>query len=354
MLSFGQRLKLIRKESQITQTELAELLMVSVQSISKWECDNTIGNFSMYMTSINSFSESVSAAFWNYFRLIIMSRFAREFRYCIELENNIKKETDMHCENYESWQELTVEFRNVSFKYPGTDNLILKNLSITISPGETLSIVGINGAGKTTFVKLLCRLYEPTEGEIFVNGVPINKIPLEKYYELLGVVFQDFKLFSFSARENITLSTDWNDEKLEDSIKRSGLTEKIASLDKGIETSVSKDFDDFGIEFSGGEGQKLAIARALYKNTPLIILDEPTSALDPIAEYEIYNRFHQLTRGKSTIYISHRLSSTRFTDRIAVFSDGSLTECGNHEELMNIENGIYKNMFEMQARYYVK
>ncbi len=314
----------------------------------------SIGNFSMYMTGINSFSDSVSGAFWNYFRLIIMSRFAREFRYCIELEKNIKKENEICREGYEEWKEVTVEFRNVSFKYPGTDILVINNLSIIINPGETLSIVGLNGAGKTTFVKLLCRLYEPTEGTIFINKVPVNKIPLDKYYELLGVVFQDFKLFSFSARENITLNTKWDTEKLKDSIERSGLTNKIRTLENGIETSVSKDFDDYGVEFSGGEGQKLAIARTLYKDTPIIILDEPTSALDPIAEYEIYNRFHQLTEGKSTIYISHRLSSTRFTDRIAVFSDGTIIECGNHTELMQIDNGIYKNMFEMQAQYYVE
>jgi len=312
----------------------------------------SIGNFSMYMTSINSFSESVSGAFWNYFRLIIMSRFAREFRYCIELEKNIKKETDTCKENYGEWKKITVEFINVSFRYPGTEKLILDGLSLKICPDEALSIVGINGAGKTTFVKLLCRLYEPTSGEILINGLPVNKIPLDKYYELLGVVFQDFKLFSFTARENVTLSTETDEDKLKTAVEKSGLSGKISSLEKGLETSVSKDFDDFGVEFSGGEGQKLAIARTLYKDAPLIILDEPTSALDPIAEYEIYSRFHKLTEGKSTVYISHRLSSTRFTDKIAVFSEGKLAEYGNHKELMRNENGIYKKMFEMQAKYY--
>ncbi len=312
----------------------------------------SIGDFSMYMTSIQNFTDSITGVFWNYSRLIIMSRFAREFRYCIELEKNIKKQGIEHLEDHGSSEDLKIEFRNVSFTYPDTDKVILKNISIAIEPRQSLSIVGVNGAGKTTFVKLLCRLYEPTAGEILINGIPIQNIPLDEYYDLLGVVFQDFKLFSFSVRENVCLDTEGDDSKLTKCIEKSGLADKIGTLPNKYNTMINKEFDDFGIEFSGGEGQKLAIARALYKEAPLIILDEPTSALDPIAEYEIYNRFHQLTDGKSTIYISHRLSSTRFTDKIAVFSDGELCEYGNHDELMQIENGVYKNMFEMQAQYY--
>lgn len=313
----------------------------------------SIGDFSMYMTSIKNFTDSVTGVFWNYSRLIIMSRFAREFRYCIELEKNIKKQGTEHLTDHGNPRDLKIEFRNVSFTYPDTDKVILKNISITIDPHESLSIVGINGAGKTTFVKLLCRLYEPTEGEILVNGIPIQKIPLDEYYDLLGVVFQDFKLFSFSVRENVCLDTVGDDSRLAKCMEKSGLADKMGTLPNKFDTMINKEFDDFGIEFSGGEGQKLAIARALYKDAPLIILDEPTSALDPIAEYEIYSRFHQLTDGKSTIYISHRLSSTRFTDKIAVFSEGELCEYGNHNELMQIDGGVYKNMFEMQAQYYI-
>lgn len=312
----------------------------------------SIGDFSMYMTSINNFSNSVSGVFWNFSRLIIMGRFAKEFRYCIELEKNIKEENETCSEKYNGWADLKIEFKNVSFTYPDTDKVILKNISITIEPRQSLSIVGINGAGKTTFVKLLCRLYEPTEGEILMNGVPIQKIPLEQYYDLIGVVFQDFKLFSFTVRENVALDMESNDKDLLICLEKSGLTHKINTLPQKLDTLISKEFDDYGVEFSGGEGQKLAIARTLYKNAPLIILDEPTSAIDPIAEYEIYSRFHQLTEGKSTIYISHRLSSTRFTDKIAVFSEGELVEYGNHETLVQIDNGVYKRMFELQAQFY--
>ena len=185
-----------------------------------------------------------------------------------------------------------------------------------------------------------------------MNGVPIQKIPLEQYYDLIGVVFQDFKLFSFTVRENVALDMESNDKDLLICLEKSGLTHKINTLPQKLDTLISKEFDDYGVEFSGGEGQKLAIARTLYKNAPLIILDEPTSAIDPIAEYEIYSRFHQLTEGKSTIYISHRLSSTRFTDKIAVFSEGELVEYGNHETLVQIDNGVYKRMFELQAQFY--
>ena len=231
--------------------------------------------------------------------------------------------------------------------------MILKNISIKLKAHETLSIVGINGAGKTTFVKLLCRLYEPTEGEILINGINISSIPYEQYYKLLSVVFQDFKLFPFTVRENIQLCINGDPVRLAESIRESGLSAKIDSLPNGVNTMVFKEFDENGIEFSGGEGQKMAIARAIYKNAPIVILDEPTSALDPIAEYEIYQHFNSLAKGKSTIYISHRLSSTRFTDKVAVFSDGNLAEYGSHAQLMEIDGGIYKNMFQTQAQYYI-
>ena len=215
-----------------------------------------------------------------------------------------------------------------------------------------MSVVGVNGAGKSTFVKLLCRFYDPTAGEILFNGIPVGKIPYAQYIDLIGVVFQDFKLFSFSVRENIALSEEADRDRLRSCIEQSGLLEKIEGLPKGEDTMVDKQFDPEGIEFSGGEGQKLAIARAIYKNAPVVILDEPTSALDPIAEYDIYRRFSMLSKGKCTVYISHRLSSTKFTDKIAVFSDGFLKEYGNHQELMAVDNGIYKKMFTMQAQYY--
>ena len=230
--------------------------------------------------------------------------------------------------------------------------MVLENVNITIARGETLSIVGVNGAGKTTFVKLLCRFYEPTSGEIFVNGIPAKDIPLDEYYNLLGVVFQDFSLFSFTVSENISMDTECDDEKLVDAIKKCGLETRMETLPHGKETYLYKQFDPDGIELSGGEGQKIAIARAVYRGAPIVIFDEPTSALDPIAEYDIYRNFHDLAENRTAIYISHRLSSTRFTDKTAVFANGTIAEYGTHAELMAIDGGIYKEMFSTQAKYY--
>ncbi|MBP5471274.1 MAG: ABC transporter ATP-binding protein [Lachnospiraceae bacterium] len=243
-----------------------------------------------------------------------------------------------------------IEFRHVSFTYPKTDRKVLDDVSIKIAPGEHLSIVGLNGAGKTTFIKLLCRLYDPTEGEILVDGINIKEYDYIQYMEQFAPVFQDFKLFAFSVKENITFGEDEADvTALTD---RVGLHGFVEGLDKGTDTGIFKFFDEEGVEPSGGEQQKLAIARALYKDAPVVILDEPTAALDPVAEYEIYKQFNSLVGGKSAFYISHRLSSCQFCDKIAVFADGHIAEYGTHAELEKIEGGIYAEMFEAQAKYY--
>lgn len=253
-----------------------------------------------------------------------------------------------------------IEFRNVSFKYPGTDKLILDNISIKIGAGEHLSIVGLNGAGKTTFIKLLCRLYDPTSGEILVNGVNIKEYDYNQYMALFAPVFQDFRLFAFPIEENITLiDEDDKDyytgdeaERIEKIIEMVNLAQMMEKLEKGRKTTLFKYFEENGIEPSGGEQQKIAIARALYKSSPVVILDEPTAALDPIAEYEIYKQFHTLVGDKTAFYISHRLSSCRFCDTIAVFSEGKIAEYGNHDTLIKLAGGIYAKMFEAQAQYY--
>ena len=225
-------------------------------------------------------------------------------------------------------------------------------MSLTLREGESLSIVGVNGAGKTTFIKLLCRLYEPTEGEILLNGRNIAEIPYEEYVRRLGVVFQDFKLFAFSMEENITMGLPASGDTIEQCVEKCGLETKLQSLPQGLQTNISKEFDESGVQFSGGEGQKLALARVLYKNVPVIVLDEPTAALDPLAEYELYSKFHEIVKGKCAVYISHRLSSTRFTDKIAVFDQGHMAEYGTHKELMEIPGGVYASLFQMQAQYY--
>ena len=243
-----------------------------------------------------------------------------------------------------------IEFRHVSFAYPKTDRKVLDDVSIRIAPGEHLSIVGLNGAGKTTFIKLLCRLYDPTEGEILVDGTDIREYDYAQYMEQFAPVFQDFRLFAFSVKENIAFADENADvAPLTDRVGLHDFTEK---LEKGADTNIFRFFDEEGVEPSGGEQQKIAIARALYKDAPVVILDEPTAALDPIAEYEIYRQFNDLVGGKSAFYISHRLSSCRFCDRIAVFSGGRIAEYGTHAELEKIDGGIYAEMFEAQAKYY--
>lgn len=246
----------------------------------------------------------------------------------------------------------TITFRNVSFAYPNTERRVLDGVNITLRPGEHLSVVGLNGAGKTTFVKLLCRLYDPTEGEILLDGTDIRAYDYRQYMSLFAPVFQDFRLFSFSIRENIALDQPCPDEVLLPQADLVGLGDKLRSLPKGADTMISKVFDETGIEPSGGEQQKIAIARALFKDSPVVILDEPTAALDPVAEYDIYRQFSTLVGGKTAVYISHRLSSCRFCDRIAVFSGGTVAEYGTHEELVNKKDGIYAEMFSAQAQYY--
>lgn len=312
-----------------------------------------VGDFTMYMTSIKTFADYVGGFVGNLTMLSGIGLEINDYRYCMELSKKQDEyvNTDQNPEADDKG--LKIEFKNVSFKYPNTERMILKNISICLESEKSLSIVGINGVGKTTFVKLICRFYEPTEGEILLNGIPIQTIPYEKYIKLIGVVFQDFKMFAFTVKENIAMRLSSDELLLQKSISESGLESKISSLAHGTDTMISKEFDSEGIDFSGGECQKLAIARAIYKDAPLIILDEPASALDPIAEYDVYKRFSELAAGKCAVYISHRLSSTRFTDKIAVFSDGEICEYGSHNELMQIEGGVYRNMFDMQAQYYI-
>lgn len=249
--------------------------------------------------------------------------------------------------------EHTIEFSHVSFKYPRSDNYVLRDINITIKSGEHLSVVGLNGAGKTTFIKLLCRLYDVTEGEILVDGVNIKEYSDEEYRRLFAVVFQDFQLFAFSLRENIALSDTPDDERIEKVLKLSGFYDDAQKLEHGLDTTLFKSFDEKGTELSGGQQQKTAISRALYRNAPVVILDEPTAALDPVAEYEIYRQFNSLVGGRTAIYISHRLSSCKFCDKIAVFADDTIKEYGTHDELAEIPNGIYAEMFSAQAQYYV-
>ena len=251
----------------------------------------------------------------------------------------------------------TIDFRNVSFSYPGSDRKVLDGVDLRVEKGERLSLVGLNGAGKTTLIKLLCRLYDPDEGQILMDGTDIREYDPEQYRAEFAPVFQDFSLFAFSVAENICLK-DEKDITGEDRsrvlslIHRTGLEEMTDKLPRGIDTPLFRFFDGQGVEPSGGEQQKLALTRALYKDGSVIILDEPTAALDPVAEYEIYRGFNDLIEDKTAFYISHRLSSCRFCDHIAVFSGGKVAEYGTHDELVSRSGGIYAAMFDAQAQYY--
>lgn len=312
----------------------------------------SIGDYSMYMTSVSTFANNVLSIVNAISSFMQTGMFVKDFRYCIEIADKSKKSDGISISEVDT-ERVVLQFNNVSFRYPNTDRYILKNISLTLKNNESLSIVGCNGAGKTTLIKLLCRLYEPTDGEILLNGVNIQRFSYEEYIDLIGAVFQDFKLFSFSVKENVSFDENSNESRILDCLKRSGLEQKMLGLKNGIATNISKEFDSNGIEFSGGEGQKLALSRTLYKDAPIIILDEPTSALDPIAEAEIYSKFHEITKDKMAIYISHRLSSCRFCDKIAVLDGGEIVQYGNHNELMT-EGGLYSDMWNMQAQYYVE
>jgi len=248
--------------------------------------------------------------------------------------------------------EYEIEFRNVSFKYPGTDTYALKDISLKLHIGERLAVVGMNGSGKTTFIKLLCRLYDPTEGEITLNGIDIKKYDYDEYMGIFSVVFQDFKLFSFSLGQNVAAGVEYDRARVETCLEKSGFGERYKTMEKGTETCLYRDFEEDGVEISGGEAQKIALTRALYKNAPFIVLDEPTAALDPVAEYEIYSKFDGIVGNKTAIYISHRLSSCRFCDDIAVFHEGMVIQRGSHEELLKQDSGKYRELWQAQAQYY--
>ncbi len=247
--------------------------------------------------------------------------------------------------------EYEFEFKNVWFRYPDSADYTLKGINMKWRIGEKMAIVGKNGCGKSTLIKLLCRLYDPTEGEITLNGIDIRKYRYEEYMALFSVVFQDSRLFSFSLAENVAVDTEYDAELVEDCVRRAGLSERLDSMENGIETILYKDFDEDGVEISGGETQKLCLARAIYKGSPFIILDEPTAALDPISEYEIYTKFNGIVGTRTAVYISHRLSSCRFCDEITVMKDGRIAERGSHDELLE-KGGAYSELWTAQAEMY--
>jgi ABC-type multidrug transport system fused ATPase/permease subunit len=310
----------------------------------------TVGDFSLYLNAIMTFNTSMREMIDSFIAIADHGRYLKDhFDYM-----DITTRYDAPGAEPPAVPDMVFTFENVSFCYPHQTEPALKNVNLTIGNRERLSIVGENGAGKTTLIKLLMRLFEPTEGHILLNGVDIRNIDYRKYLGFFSSVFQDFRFFAFRIADNISSMQDGEEldrEKLRDCLDKAGLLEKIESLDKGLDTYLYKLYEEDGVELSGGESQKLAIARALYKDAPVVILDEPTAALDPRAEYEIYTRFFEMVKNKTSVFITHRLSSTRFCDRIVVLKNGEIVETGSHDELL-ARKGYYAELFNMQAQFY--
>ena len=309
-----------------------------------------IGMATQYITSITTLSRGVATLVEALGELKNNASFLRTtFAYLDE--PNHMYQGSLTVEKRED-NKYEIEFRNVSFKYQTVDKYALKNISLKFNVGERLAIVGENGSGKTTFIKLLARLYDPTEGEILLNGIDIRKYDHHEYMNIFSVVFQDFQLLAFGLGENVATGVDYDDERVRACLEGAGFGDRLAKLGQGLKTMLYKDFNDKGIDVSGGEAQKIALARALYKEAAFIILDEPTAALDPIAEHEVYSRMNEITQGKTAIFISHRLSSCRFCQDIIVFHEGELIQQGSHDLLVEDVGGKYHELWHAQAQYY--
>ena len=314
----------------------------------------TLGDVTMYVSAIRTFADSMQTGMGQYIVLREMNVYYRDFwNFLYEKESGSMEASEEEVPLLDVPERFDIEFDHVWFRYPEGQDWILKDICLQINTGDRFSLVGDNGAGKTTLVKLLMGLYEPTQGEIRLNGVRLQKYDRSSYWKKIGVVFQDFKVLAFTVRENIVLGTDSPDKKrMERAIRESGLWDKIQSLPRKEETYIGKAYHDDGTELSGGEQQKIAIAQMCYKNSAMMIMDEPTANLSPVEEYRIFHQFHEMSAGKTVLFISHRMSSCRLCDQVIVLSGGEISEQGSHEELMQ-KNGEYAQMFHAQAKYYV-
>ena len=312
----------------------------------------SIGDFTLYVASSTTMFNYLNNLLGGVADLFQRSRQTDDFRSFLDFDDGSDSAEGKELPALDKWE---FEFRNVSFRYPKAERYALENLSLTVNDGERLAVVGLNGAGKSTFIKLLLRLYEPTEGEILLNGVNIKEYSKRSYYRAFAPVFQDVELFAFPLGENVSMQSPENtDTKLaEKCLIDAGMGDKLKELPNGVSTEILKIIHDDGVDLSGGEKQKLALARALYKDAPVVVLDEPTAALDALAESRLYNDFDKLIGGKTAVYISHRLSSTQFCRHVAMFRDGRLEEYGTHDELMH-KDGAYAEMFRIQAQYYIE
>ena len=315
-----------------------------------WAGAFTIGSVTQYVGAATALSGNIAMLLESIDMLRSNSEFIEQTYDFLDIPNKMYQGS-LTTEK-RSDRQYQVEFRDVSFKYPGSDSWALRHVNMKFRIGKRLAIVGENGSGKTTFIKLLCRLYDPQEGQILLNGIDIRKYRYDDYMQIFSVVFQDFQLMSQPLGANVAGRADYDPKRAEQALVDAGFGDRLKTMPKGLDTMLYKDFSENGVEVSGGEAQKIAIARALYKDAPFIILDEPTAALDPIAEAEIYGKFNEISGDRTAIYISHRLSSCKFCDEIAVFDGGQVIQQGSHEEVLRDTGGKYAQLWTAQAQYY--
>ena len=310
----------------------------------------SVGSIARYVSCVMLLLEAVSGLVSAVQLSLINHEYIKRFFDYFDIPNPMYQGT-LSVEKRDD-NDYSIEFRDVSFKYPSSEAYALRHVSLKFKIGEKLAVVGMNGSGKTTFIKLLCRLYDPTEGVILLNGVDIRKYNYQEYLSIFSVVFQDFQLFAFSLGQNVAAGAAYDRARAERCLDEAGFGQRLSEMPEGLDTCLYHDYDTNGVEISGGEAQKIAIARALYKNAPFIVLDEPTAALDPVSEYEVYQKFNEISGGKTAIYISHRLASCRFCDDILVFDEGKIVQHGTHEALLAQAGGKYAALWNAQAQYY--
>lgn len=311
-----------------------------------------VGSITQYVGAVTALAEDVNLLLQAYGNMKANAEHMEKTFAYLDIPNAMYQgslTTEKRCD-----RKYEVEFKDVSFKYPGSEHWALRHVNMKFKVGKRLAIVGENGSGKTTFIKLLCRLYDPQEGQILLNGIDIRKYRYDDYMNIFAVVFQDFQLLCQPLGANVAGNMEYDRDRAYKALVDAGFGDRLKTMEKGLDTVVYKDLSDEGIEVSGGEAQKIAIARALYKDAPFLILDEPTAALDPIAEAEIYSKLDKIAGDKTAIYISHRLSSCKFCDEIAVFHEGKVIQQGTHAELTAEENGKYYELWNAQAQYYME
>lgn len=338
-----------RQFLQVTFPVVSGLFIYLFAGLKAYLGQMSIGNVAAYTASIVRLTQSASRFATCVGRLKSAADYARDYITYRDLEKRkysgtipVEKRRD---------NRFQIDFEHVSFRYPGTETYVIRDLTLSFIIGEKMAIVGRNGSGKTTFIKLLCRLYDVTEGCIKLNGIDIRKYDYQEYCALFAVVFQDFNVFAFPLGEMIASGSNMDEDKVLNALTKAGFKKRLLELDNGLKTHIGKEFSDNGVTFSGGEKQKIAIARAIYKDAPFVIMDEPTAALDPVAECDVYAGFDKMVGKKTALYISHRLASCRFCEDILVFDKGQVAQRGSHENLVE-QAGIYRELWNAQAQYY--